>query len=89
MSATVIPSIDPPDMCPECTQRESAARRIKNRLITAGQSVIGAAQTGLAGSGVWLFVEGQPVAAAASAALTGLGFPVIKGLSKLRPESGD
>ncbi|WP_199578028.1 hypothetical protein [Streptomyces sp. CRB46] len=87
MSASTMPSIDPPDVCPECAQRESAVRRTKNRLITAGQTVIGAAQAGLAGTGVWLFVEGQSVAAAASAALAGLGFPVIKGLSKLRPQS--
>ncbi|MFF0191066.1 hypothetical protein [Streptomyces sp. NPDC005244] len=54
-------------------------------MITSGQVAIGAAQTGVTGTGVWLFIEGQPVAAAASAALAGLGFPVIKGLSKLRP----
>ncbi|MFC7266149.1 hypothetical protein [Streptomyces lutosisoli] len=89
MSASVMPSVDPPAACPECTQRESAARRTKNRLITAGQTAIGAVQTGLAGTGVFLFVEGQSVAAAASAALAGLGFPVIKGLSKLRPKPQD
>ncbi|MFF9409812.1 hypothetical protein ACF1B0_30460 [Streptomyces anandii] len=82
----VIPSVRPPDECPQCAQHEDAVRRTKNRLITAGQSLIGAGQASLAGTGVWLFLDGQSAAAGAAAVLAGLGFPAIKGLSKLRPK---
>lgn len=85
MSASAMPPVGPPEDCAQCVQHEVTVRRIKNRLVTATQSFIGAGQAGLAGTGVWLFVGGQPAAAAAAAGLTALGFPVIKGLSKLRP----
>ncbi|MER6715542.1 hypothetical protein [Streptomyces sp. NPDC000877] len=75
--------------CPDCAEREARARRTRNRLVTVGQSVIGTAQAGLASTGVWLFLEHQSAAAAAAAALTGLGFPVIKSLSKLRRTADD
>ncbi|MCX5262394.1 hypothetical protein OOK27_51255 [Streptomyces canus] len=85
MTASVNPAVGPPGECAKCADREDSGRRTKNRLITFGQSLIGAGQASLTGTGVWLFFGDQPAAAGAAAVLAGLGFPVIKGLSKLRP----
>ncbi|MER6122996.1 hypothetical protein ABT173_09985 [Streptomyces sp. NPDC001795] len=83
-AAAVVPSAGPPARCEVCAQRKKAAIRTRNRLITAGQALIGTGQVALSGSGIWLFVVGQPLPAAAAAGLAGLGYPAIKMLSKLR-----
>ncbi|MEU5298572.1 hypothetical protein [Streptomyces umbrinus] len=85
MSAVVVPSVSPPHRCEACAQRKEAAARTMNRLITAGQSLIGTGQAALTGSGIWLFLDGQPLQASAAAVLAGLGYPAIKMLSKQRP----
>ncbi|WP_422762663.1 hypothetical protein [Lysinibacillus sp. NPDC056220] len=86
MSAAAIPSAGPPDECGACTERKKAADRTKNRLVTAGQSLLVTGQAALSGTGILLFVEGQPLQASAAGVLAGLGFPAIKMLSKLRPK---
>ena len=75
-----------PAKCPECAEHKQAADRLKNRLITAGQSVIGTGQAAMTGTGIWLFIDGQPLQASAAAVLAGLGYPAIKMLARLRPK---
>ncbi|MFD3930227.1 hypothetical protein [Streptomyces sp. NPDC058614] len=89
MTAPVIPQVRPPDEgsnCPECTRRKETVRRFQNRLITVGQTLIGAGQATFAGTGIWQFVDSQWLGASAAAVLAALGYPAIKGLSKLRPK---
>ncbi|MPY38105.1 hypothetical protein FNH09_44930 [Streptomyces adustus] len=79
-------SVMPPAECAKCVEREEGDRRTKNRWITGGQTLVGAVQVGLTGTGIWQFVDGQWLAAGAAAGLAALGYGAIKGLSKLRPE---
>ncbi|AGS73851.1 hypothetical protein B446_35463 (plasmid) [Streptomyces collinus Tu 365] len=76
-----------PGACEACDRRKETLERVKNRLITASQSVLGVGSTALGGSGVWLFAHDQPMSASAAAVLGGLGFTAIKMLAKLRPRS--